>query len=55
MLDGFIARKCKRTDEEKEIDLLRIWSTVHGLASIACISSVEIPFNLEDKIDILLK
>ena len=54
-LKYLLEKNIKRTDEEKEIDLLRIWSTVHGLASIACISSVEIPFNLEDKIDILLK
>jgi len=44
-------------DEEREIDLIRLWSSVHGLAAIACMSGVEVSFDWEDKIlgDILIK
>ncbi|MBO7425352.1 MAG: TetR/AcrR family transcriptional regulator [Clostridiales bacterium] len=47
----------ERTDEEREIDLIRLWSSVHGLAAIACMSGVEVSFDWEDKIlgDILIK
>lgn len=50
-------KKLIRTDDEKEIDIIRIWSTVHGLASLACMKNVEVSFNWEDKLksDILLK
>ena len=47
----------KKKKEEKEIDLLSLWSSVHGLASIACMSGVEVSFDWEDKIlgDILIR
>ena len=47
----------ERTDEEKEIDLIRLWSSVHGLASIACMSGVKVSFDWGDKIlgDILIR
>ena len=50
-------KNLKRSDDEKEIDIIRIWSTVHGLASIACMPNVEVSFNFEEKLDsgILLK
>ena len=28
------------SDEEKEIELIKIWSTVQGIASIACMENV---------------
>ena len=47
----------ERTNDEKEIDLIKIWSTVHGLASLACQPNVEVSFNWIDmlKSDLLLK
>lgn len=50
-------KNLKRSDDEKEIDIIRIWSTVHGLASIACMPNVEVSFSFEEKLDsgILLK
>ena len=47
----------ERTDEEKEIDLINLWSSVHGLASIACMSGVKVSFDWGDKIlgDILIR
>ncbi len=47
----------KKTKKEKEIDLLQLWSSVHGLASIACMSGVEVSFDWEKEIpgDILIR
>lgn len=46
-----------RNEEEKELDIIRIWSTVHGLASLACQPNVEVSFNWIEKLEsnILLK
>lgn len=46
-----------RSEEEKEIDIIRIWSTVHGLASLACQPNVEVSFDWIEKLEnnILLK
>ena len=46
-----------KTDDEKEIDIIRIWSTVHGLASLACQPNVEVSFDWIEKLEsnILLK
>ena len=46
-----------RIEDEKETDIIKIWSTVHGLASLACIPSVEVSFDWIEKIkgDILIK
>ena len=42
---------------EQEIDIIRIWSSAHGLASIACMSGVVPSFDWEEmmKTDILLR
>lgn len=50
-------KNMERTDLEKEIDITRIWSTVHGLASIACMKNVEVSFNWEEQLNsnLLLK
>ena len=47
----------KETDLEKELGIIKLWSTVHGLASIACMPNVKVSFNFEEKLkeDILLK
>ena len=37
--------KIKQSREEQEIDLLMLWAHVHGLASIACMSGVEVSFD----------
>ena len=46
-----------RIEDEKETDIIKIWSTVHELASLACISSVEVSFDWIEKINgnILIK
>ena len=50
-------KNMERSEEEKEIDIIRIWSTVHGLASLACQPNVEVSFNWIEKLEnnILLK
>lgn len=40
----------ERSGSEKEIELIRLWSTVHGLASLACMPGVETSFRWEEKI-----
>ncbi|MBR2750851.1 MAG: TetR/AcrR family transcriptional regulator [Clostridiales bacterium] len=42
--------KISRTKEEQEVDILKLWSSAHGLASIACMSGVEVSFDWEKKI-----
>ena len=42
--------KLEKTNDEKEIDIIKIWSTVHGLASLACMTNVEVSFNWEEKL-----
>ena len=56
-LKYLLEKNLKRTDEEKEIDLLKIWSTVHGLASLACQPNVNVSFNWIEKLEenILIK
>ena len=46
-----------KTPEEQETELLKLWASAHGLAAIACMSGVEVPFDWEDKIfgDILIR
>lgn len=36
------------SDEEKEIELIKIWSIVHGMASIACMKGVKSSVNWND-------
>ena len=40
--------KLKKSKEELEIELLQLWATAHGLASIACMSGVETTFDWEE-------
>ena len=36
------------TEEEQEIGLIKIWSIIHGMASIACMKGVKTSFNWKD-------
>lgn len=38
----------EKTAEEQEIDLIKIWSMVHGMASIACMKGVKSSINWND-------
>ena len=38
----------EKTTEEQEIDLIKIWSMVHGMASIACMKGVKSSINWND-------
>ncbi|MCQ2502673.1 MAG: TetR/AcrR family transcriptional regulator [Saccharofermentans sp.] len=38
----------ERTAEEQEIELIRIWSMIHGMASIACMKGVKTSFSWND-------
>jgi len=38
----------EKTIEEQEIELIKIWSIVHGMASIACMKGVKSSFNWND-------
>ena len=40
--------------EEQEIDLIKIWAMVHGMASIACMKGVKTSFNWNDPDERLL-
>lgn len=50
-------QKLKKSRDDQEIDILKLWASAHGLAAIACMSGVEVSFDWEDKLsgDILLK
>ncbi len=50
-------KNLERNKEEKELDIIKIWSTVHGLASLACQPNVEVSFNWIEMLEknILLK
>ena len=37
----------KKSDKEKELELLKLWSSAHGLAAIACMSGVETSIDWE--------
>lgn len=47
----------KRSSDERETDIIKLWSTVHGLASIACMSGVTTSIDWEEKLsgDILIR
>ena len=47
----------KRSADERETDIIKLWSSVHGLASIACMSGVTTKIDWEDKLsgDLLLR
>lgn len=38
----------EKDEEEQEIDLIKIWSIVHGMASIACMRGVKTSFDWSD-------
>jgi AcrR family transcriptional regulator len=50
-------KKLKKSKKEKETELLKLWASAHGIASIACMSGVETSFEWEDRIfsDLLLR
>lgn len=44
-----LEEKCiEMTEEEQEIGLIKIWSIIHGMASIACMKGVKTSFNWKD-------
>lgn len=44
----------EKSFEEQEIDLIKIWAMVHGMASIACMKGVKTSFNWADPDERLL-
>ena len=55
---NFIAeKKIKKSKAEQEMDLLKLWSSAHGLAAIACMSQVKMSVDWEKSLEagILLK
>ena len=46
-----------KSEDEQEMELLKLWSSAHGLAAIACMSQVKLSFDWEKALsgDILLK
>ena len=55
---SFLAeKKIKKSKVEQEMDLLKLWSSAHGLAAIACMSQVKMSFDWEKALEggILLK
>ena len=44
----------EKSFEEQEIDLIKIWAMVHGMASIACMKGVKTSFKLNDPDERLL-
>ncbi len=56
-LEYLAEKHLDKSVEEKETELLRLWASAHGLASIACMSGVETSFEWEDRIfsDLLLR
>lgn len=47
----------QKSRKEQELELLRLWADVHGLASIACMSQVSVSFDWEEEMlgDLLLR
>lgn len=55
---GYLKEKqVKKTEDEQEIELLKLWASAHGLAAIACMSGVVPSFDWEEKLsgDLLLR
>ncbi len=42
-------KKIKKKKEEQELGVIRLWSSAHGLAAIACMPGVETSFDWEEK------
>ena len=47
-LKHLVENNLENTAEEQEIDLIKIWSMVHGMASIACMKGVKSSINWND-------
>lgn len=43
-------KKLRRTAEQKEVELILLWSHVHGLASLACMSGVTTSIDWDEKL-----
>jgi len=41
--------RIKKKKEEQELDIIRLWSSAHGLAAIVCMPSVETSIDWEEK------
>ena len=56
-LKYLLEKQLDKSREEQEIDLLKLWAFVHGIAAIACMSGVETSFEWKDKIfsDLLIR
>ena len=56
-LKYLLEKQLDKSREEQEIDLLKLWASVHGIAAIACMSGVDTSFEWEDKIfsDLLIR
>ena len=56
-LKYLLEKQLDKSREEQEIDLLKLWASVHGITAIACMSGVETSFEWEDKIfsDLLIR
>lgn len=50
-------KQLDKSEDEQEIELLKLWASVHGLAAIACMSGVVTSFDWNDKIfsDLLIR
>ncbi|MBO4901542.1 MAG: TetR/AcrR family transcriptional regulator [Lachnospiraceae bacterium] len=44
-------KKIKKSKKEQEIEILQLWASAHGLASIACMSGVSVSFDWETEIE----
>lgn len=50
-------KQLEKSEDEQEIELLKLWASAHGLAAIACMSGVVTSFDWNDKIfsDLLIR
>lgn len=50
-------KQLDKSEDEQEIELLKLWASAHGLAAIACMSGVVTSFDWNDKIfsDLLIR
>lgn len=50
-------KQLDKSEDEQEIELLKLWASVHGLTAIACMSGVVTSFDWNDKIfsDLLIR
>lgn len=43
-------KNLNKNDDEQEMDILKLWASAHGLASLACMSGVKVSFDWEEKL-----